>query len=168
MAFGLSSSSSVVPPWPSGYLHVSHLEMRTSTIFASALLLTACASDVSHYHILGVPAKSSIDAAAAKHSAVLVDASATARLDQPLQVLESVFPAYTSAVLRRKITGDVRVQFAINPDGTVSDVEIIGESRPELAVLSLDAIQRWRFAPPIREGKPVRVMAAQTFSFQIQ
>ena len=56
-------------------------------------------------------------------------------------------PIYPQALLRAGITGDVRVGFAVNADGSVSKVRILQSDHPDLADAVRVAIEQWRFKP---------------------
>jgi TonB family protein len=56
-------------------------------------------------------------------------------------------PIYPRALFRAGITGDVRVGFTANADGSVSNVSILQSDHPELAEASRVAIAQWRFKP---------------------
>ena len=56
-------------------------------------------------------------------------------------------PIYPQALLRAGITGDVRVGFAVNADGSVSKVSILQSDHPDLAEAVRVAIEQWRFKP---------------------
>jgi len=90
-------------------------------------------------------------------------------LDEPPRPLARLNPVYPPRARMRRIEGEVVVEFVVNPDGTVRNVEVIssrpGETFSDAAVRS---IQRWRFAPGTKEGLavPTRVRQKVTFSLQ--
>jgi TonB family protein len=55
-------------------------------------------------------------------------------------------PTYPEIARRMKITGIVKVEVTIDPDGTVTDVKTISGSRV-LSPAAEDAVRKWRFAP---------------------
>lgn len=56
-------------------------------------------------------------------------------------------PIYPRALFRAGITGEVRVRFAANADGSVSNVNILQSDHPDLAEATRKAIAQWRFKP---------------------
>ena len=62
----------------------------------------------------------------------------------------------------------VALSFMIEPDGSVSDVEVVDTvagylfQRP-----SLSAIRRWEFEPRVRNGQRVRAPACHEFIFHV-
>ena len=56
-------------------------------------------------------------------------------------------PIYPAALFRAGITGEVRVRFTANADGSVSKVSILQSDHPDLAEATRSAIEQWRFKP---------------------
>ncbi len=56
-------------------------------------------------------------------------------------------PIYPRALFRAGITGEVRVRFTANADGSVSKVSILQSDHPDLAEATQKAIAQWRFKP---------------------
>ncbi|MCG6118386.1 MAG: energy transducer TonB [Aquimonas sp.] len=90
-------------------------------------------------------------------SAAPVAAAATAA-----QLPEVVFrPAlrYPPMAERRRIEGEVELEFTINADGSVSEVRVL-RSQPE-GIFDREAsgaMERWRFAPPAQAMRARRVL----------
>jgi TonB family protein len=55
-----------------------------------------------------------------------------------------VAPAYPDLARRMNITGVVKLQVTVAPNGTVKSARLIG-GHPVLANAALDAIKKWRF-----------------------
>jgi TonB family protein len=62
----------------------------------------------------------------------------------PLSQAEPKFPINVVRALR---TGQVRVKFTVQPDGSVADPTVIGTSSVRLNPSALAAVAQWRFAP---------------------
>jgi TonB family protein len=60
------------------------------------------------------------------------------------KVKTKVVPNYPELAQRMKLTGVVRVQVTISPNGSVKDAKLMG-GHPVLATAALDAIKKWRF-----------------------
>jgi TonB family protein len=79
-----------------------------------------------------------------------------------------VQPEFPARALERRKEGMVALSFMIEPDGTVSDVEVVDTvagylfQRP-----SLGAIRQWRFEPRLRNGQRVRAPACHEFIFHV-
>ena len=54
----------------------------------------------------------------------------------------------------------------MDEDGTVQHAHIVEAKNDELAWIALTALSRWRFEPPLRQGRPVvtRIRLPMTFS----
>jgi TonB family protein len=62
------------------------------------------------------------------------------------KVLKKVAPQYPKILRERGIGGTVRLKVAIEPDGEVSSVEILG-GNAILAEQAAAAVKQWRYAP---------------------
>jgi TonB family protein len=61
-------------------------------------------------------------------------------------VKSRVSPVYPEIAKRMKITGIVKVEATVEPDGKVSDVKTVSGNHA-LAPAAEDAVRKWRFAP---------------------
>jgi TonB family protein len=68
--------------------------------------------------------------------------------ERPLVLAVSVEPEFPALLTRRLRKGWVQVRLAVNPDGSVGDVEVVGSSHPRLNESALAAARRWVFEPP--------------------
>jgi protein TonB len=77
-------------------------------------------------------------------------------------------PRYPQRALMRHVEGKVVLRFTINPDGSVSDAEVI-EAEPAgyFEQSALRAISRWQFHPKVVDGKAVSRIATQTISYRL-
>jgi TonB family protein len=89
-------------------------------------------------------------------------------LDAPLQLLKVELPEYQSPLRRRRIEGRVHLHFRVLPDGSVSDLRIIESDHEDLSALVLDAMSKWRFAPPTRNGVGVSLPFLYNFVFKLK
>ncbi|HEV3305486.1 MAG TPA: energy transducer TonB [Candidatus Sulfotelmatobacter sp.] len=65
-----------------------------------------------------------------------------------------VQPVYPDLARKMNITGTVKVQVVVSPNGTVKDAKIVG-GHPVLASAALDAVKKWRFEPAPGESTGV-------------
>jgi TonB family protein len=65
-----------------------------------------------------------------------------------------VQPTYPELARKMNITGTVKVQVVVAPNGTVKDAKIVG-GHPVLANAALDAVKKWRFEPAPGESTGV-------------
>jgi TonB family protein len=65
-----------------------------------------------------------------------------------------VQPTYPDLARKMNITGTVKVQVVVAPNGTVKDAKIVG-GHPVLANAALEAVKKWRFEPAPGESTGV-------------
>jgi TonB family protein len=81
--------------------------------------------------------------------------SGLAAQDAPNEVLRraksKVSAVYPELARRMSLTGTVKIEVVVAPNGTVKDAKIIG-GHPVLAGAALDAVKKWRFEPASTES----------------
>ncbi len=65
-----------------------------------------------------------------------------------------VQPAYPELARRMNISGTVKIEVVVSPNGTVKEARIVG-GHPVLASAALDAAKKWRFDPAPAESSGV-------------
>lgn len=78
-------------------------------------------------------------------------------------------PQYPREAQMQGLEGWVRVEFTIEPDGSVSNARVV-DAQPRRGVFdreALRAIQRWRFRPKVEGGEPVASRAGYTIEFKM-
>jgi len=65
-----------------------------------------------------------------------------------------VQPAYPELASKMKITGTVKIEVVVAPNGTVKDARVVG-GHPVLAQAALEAAKKWRFEPASTESSGV-------------
>jgi TonB family protein len=60
------------------------------------------------------------------------------------KVKSRVAPAYPDLARRMNITGVVKVQITVAPNGTIKNAKLVG-GHPVLANAALDAVKKWHF-----------------------
>lgn len=88
-------------------------------------------------------------------------------LDKPLKAITVVAPDYPQWISRVH-SGSVLIRFTINPQGLVTGVTPRPDDNPELVRLMTEALETWRFEPPLRDGKPTSVRMNLPFRFAVQ
>ncbi len=63
----------------------------------------------------------------------------------------TVVPRYPELAQHMRITGVVKVQVTVAPNGTIKDTKLMG-GHPVLASAALDALKQWRFEPGPEES----------------
>jgi hypothetical protein len=75
-----------------------------------------------------------------------------------------VVPKYTDAACAAHWTGVISVMFSINDEGALEDVGLKDDAF-DMGDGIREALQKWRFAPAVLNGKPVRSSAIIEFGF---
>ncbi len=84
------------------------------------------------------------------------------RIPTPLQVAQPVYP---QEWIDQGVRGNVTVDFYIDETGTVRMPSLVASAHPLLGASAVAAVSEWRFAPPLRRGRPVLVHCQQVISF---
>ena len=144
-------------------LHAPHRPffrpLTLAATLALGLLLTACGSgpagaDLTEEDFIAY--RKSLDV-------VALQQQITPPLDTPLKLIDSPDPRYPSYLISQGTRGNVVVSFEVLPSGHVGDAKVLPGTDPALDKPVLDAIRGWRFAPPMRDGKPARLRLQKTF-----
>jgi TonB family protein len=70
------------------------------------------------------------------------------------KVKTRVLPDYPALAKQMKVTGKVKIETTIAPDGHVTSTKVVGGS-PLLVSAAMDAIKKWRFEPAAKETTEV-------------
>ena len=78
-------------------------------------------------------------------------------------------PQYPQRALRAGIEGTVTVEFTIDVDGSVKDIEIVSADPPKVFDNEvLKALKRWKFPPQTVAGQAVEKRARQDIRFRLR
>jgi TonB family protein len=69
-------------------------------------------------------------------------------------VKSRVHAVYPELARKMNLTGTVKVQVVVAPNGTVKEAKVVG-GHPVLAGAALDAVRKWRFEPAAGESSGV-------------
>jgi len=83
----------------------------------------------------------------------------SAREEGSRKVLNRIEPVYPDLARRMKISGAVKIQAVVAPNGTVKDISVVG-GHPLLANAVIDAVRKWRF-----ETRPQATTETKEFRF---
>ncbi|OIO02703.1 MAG: hypothetical protein AUJ49_05790 [Desulfovibrionaceae bacterium CG1_02_65_16] len=77
-------------------------------------------------------------------------------LDRLPRVLKKITPLYPEHARRSRRTGLVTLKFLVDAEGHVRQASVIEASPPGVFDESaISAVSSWRFAPAMRQGRPV-------------
>lgn len=83
--------------------------------------------------------------------------------------LQRIAPQYPRQAARDGITGYVKIEFTVNPDGSVKDARVI-ESKPRgvFDSAAITAALRWKFKPKVLDGQAVAQKGVQQIDFSLE
>ena len=102
-------------------------------------------------------------------AAAIPNAQEIARETSPVLIRE-VKPQYTEEARRAKIQGVVEMAAVVLEDGTVGDVTVTKSLDQQYGLddEAVKAMQKWRFKPGTKDGKPVAVTISVEMSFSLR
>jgi TonB family protein len=86
-------------------------------------------------------------------------------LDQVPAVRYRVAPPYPRTLVQQSLQEAVTIEFILDTEGRVHLPRIIDAAHPEFGWSAATALARWRFEPPLRQGKPVAARLRIPFEF---
>ena len=88
---------------------------------------------------------------------------------QSAEQVKSVVPIYPSIAKRKGIEIEVKVNFTIDVDGQIKDIQFAQHKKVNYFKSSIrSAIKKWRFLPAKVDEKPVESQMAKVFSFSLE
>jgi protein TonB len=94
--------------------------------------------------------------------------AAPVRVDEfyPLKTIRTLPPAYPVAAKQARIQGTVYMELTLDETGTVESVNVVS-GHPLLIESAEACVRKWVYAPPILNGKPVRVIIPVRINFRL-
>ena len=83
------------------------------------------------------------------------------------QVLFKVDPEYSEEARKAKYSGTVVIQLVVDPSGHGRDIRVIRSLGLGLDEKAIEAVNKWKFRPGLRNGQPVAVMATIEVNFRL-
>ena len=88
-----------------------------------------------------------------------------AELDRvPVAVYQQT-PRYPYSLQSQHVAGSVRLQFIVTSTGAIRDIRVVSSTDREFERPSIEALERWRFEPGIKNGTKVNTRMEQPFTF---
>jgi protein TonB len=85
----------------------------------------------------------------------------------PPRAIHTVDPKYSTDALRAAKNKVILVTVTVPPDGIPTNVKIAKTVRPDVDKAVVDAVQKWRFEPATRDGKPVEATITVEVDFHL-
>ena len=82
------------------------------------------------------------------------------------RILAAPAPIYPPELLETRVSGQVTLRFEIAESGLAENAQVVESTAPAFTEAALKAIAQWRFQPAMKNGRPVRVIASQTFGLR--
>jgi TonB family protein len=76
-------------------------------------------------------------------------------------------PQYTQEARKAGIEGFVRLVITVGADGIPFDIRVVRSLDPGLDKKAIEAVNKWRFRPGEKDGKPVNVQAMVEVNFKL-
>jgi TonB family protein len=89
-------------------------------------------------------------------------------LQTPPKVVSKVEPDYTDEARSAKIQGPVVLSLTIDPQGRPEKIRVTKSLDKGLDQQAIAAIEKWHFAPGIKDGKPVWAAATIEVNFHLR
>ena len=85
----------------------------------------------------------------------------------PPRAIHTVDPKYSKDALRVAKDKVILVTVTVPPDGIPTNLKIARGVRPDVDRAVVDAVQKWRFEPATRDGKPVEATITVQVDFHL-
>jgi len=90
-------------------------------------------------------------------------------LDEAPRPLVRIQPFYPVQARMRQIEGAVMLEFVVDASGKARDIKVVSSTPGQVfAEAASQAVNRWRFSPGTRNGRPVAVRVRQKITFRLE
>ncbi len=83
------------------------------------------------------------------------------------QVLYKVDPEYSEEARKAKYSGTVMIQLVVDPDGHARNIRVVRSLGLGLDEKAIEAVNKWKFKPGLKNGQPVAVIATIEVNFRL-
>jgi TonB family protein len=83
-------------------------------------------------------------------------------------VVYKVDPDYSEEALAARVSGDALLSVVVGENGQARDMKVINGLGFGLDEKAIEAVQKWRFRPGLKDGKPVAVRAQIEINFRLR
>ena len=89
-------------------------------------------------------------------------------VDTPARLVESEVPTYPADAQAEGVEADVKLEMVVSREGAVESARAVRRSGYGLDEAAVRAARRFRFAPAVKDGRPVRVRVSWTVQFRLR
>lgn len=82
-------------------------------------------------------------------------------------IIYKVEPEYSEEARKAKFQGTVIISAIVDVDGILKDIKVVRALGLGLDEKAIEAIQKWRFKPGVKDGKPVAVHVSIEVNFRL-
>ena len=76
-------------------------------------------------------------------------------------------PIYPDELKQQGLSGQVTLVFVVDTNGDVRDVQVVESTNRQFDQPAIDAVQKWKFFPGKKGGKPVNVRLQVPIAFNL-
>lgn len=87
-------------------------------------------------------------------------------MEQQTRLIQSIAPEYPDVARLAGIEGDVVLRILVGRDGAIREINPVS-GPPVLARAAMRAVEQWRYAPTLVNGRPVDVITSVTLAFRL-
>lgn len=99
---------------------------------------------------------------------LLLTLVACATSDRPLQLLGGAGPVYPVVAREAGLEGEAVIAYDVDVSGRVINARVIDVSDPIFSAAALQAVNSWRFKPPVVDGETVAAIGRRsTVTFRL-
>ncbi len=129
---------------------------RATVLLAATLVVGACASTSGN---LAFPGQ-------AISPERIRPVSPSNAYDTPPKFLRGYAPFYPIRQLKMRRPGEAILQFDVALDGTTANIRVVSSNGYAFWKQTMFAVEKWRFAPALKNGRPVVVRMQVGFEFK--
>jgi TonB family protein len=86
--------------------------------------------------------------------------------DTPPKFLRGFAPFFPQGAARANNWGFAELDFVVGPDGSTSNILMVKATTYDFARAAAAAVQKWKFSPAMKNGRPVAVRVRLPFTFR--
>jgi len=92
----------------------------------------------------------------------------SSQYDVPPKLISGAAPTYPITRLRRREPGYARITFVVDETGHTRDFKVVKTSYPYFASHAILAVQKWRYQPATKGGRPVSCRIGVPFHYNVR